>query len=862
MGEVYEAVDTRLDRTVAVKVLPEHLAMNPEARQRFEREARSVSSLNHPNICTLHDIGYETGVAFLVMERLEGETLQERLGRGPLPTPEVTRTASQIADALDKAHRQGLIHRDLKPGNVMLTKSGAKLLDFGLAKNAAESAGAMTLAPTATSPLTAEGTIIGTFQYMSPEQLEGGDASTRSDVFAFGALLYEMIAGQRAFAGQTQASLVAAILKEAPRPLSAIQRGVPPALERLVETCLEKDPDERRQSMHDVLLELRWIDEGKSASAAERPGAPRRSRETIAWAVAALALFAAVSAFVFVSRTSETSGTPQRYHLSIPPPEGTRFEYRRGAMALSPDGRQVAFVARDESEDETRRLWLRSLEQGLAQPLPGTEDASAPFWSPDSRSIGFHADGKLKRIDPGGGPPRVVCDADRLRGAFWGDDDLIVFAQHSGPLRSIPASGGEPRSVTRVEAGEWSHRHPVRLPDGEHVLYFVRTSLGGSNAVKVGSIHEETSKHLLDADSNAVFARPGHIVFWRDEVLRAQRFDLERLELTGDSFPIAPETRFEPDTNTALFSISNGGVLALHPGQDPTSKSRLALRDREGNELQEVGPLGNFYSPRFSRDGLRVAVDNSGVTNNGDIWVYDVSRSGGLRLTFDIADESDPQWSPDGTRVVFVTSKAETEEDIHIVDVSGAGQPRPLVATELSEAPTDWSTDGRWMAFEASAVWPSQRDIWLYSFENGESRRFLATPFDEYHGQFSPDGRWLAYVSDESGREEVYIRSLPEGSSRWQVSVDGGYGPRWRADGKELFYASRDGNLMSVEVAGGDALTLSTPVALFPIRMRFQFSDHYDVAPDGRRFIVNTALADEGTDPMAILIGWRGDLKR
>jgi len=869
MGEVYRAKDMRLDRIVAVKVLPSHLSDNPDRRQRFEREARAVSSLNHPHICALYDVGQQDSahgiVHYLVMEHLQGETLAGRLQRGALPAEEALPFALQIADALDKAHRQGVIHRDLKPGNIMLTKAGAKLLDFGLAKTGeggrAGSAG-LTAAPTATSPLTAEGAIVGTFQYMAPEQLEGEEADARSDIFSFGVVLYEAISGRKAFEGKTQASLAAAILKESPRPLAETQALTPPALERLVSTCLVKDPDERRQSMHDILLELRWIAAGGRSGAGEAavsppPAGGRRLRETIAWAAVAAGVLAAASA-IFLPGLRTPARQPARFHAAMPPPEGSFFDYFHGPMALSPDGGRIVFVARD-AEGE-RQLWLRAFDEPSARPLQGTGDAASPFWSPDGRSIGFFAEGNLKRIETAGGPPDVLCEADGRDGGTWSPEGVILFSRPpNSVIHRIPASGGKPEPVTTFDptAGDFGHRSPWFLPDGRHFLYSARRGVGGANPLLVASLDGGKPKLLLEISSNAIYSPTGHLLYWRDGAVRAQPFDPERLEITGEPVAVAPGAHFEVDSGTAFFSASQNGTLAYHLGGSATTQTRLVLRDRRGAEVGTAGPPGNFYSPRFSRDGRRIAVDNSGIENNGDIWIYDPARPVTTRLTFDAADESSPVWSPAGDRVAFFTHKAGNR-DLHIRPLSGPGGEEILLATDASEVPLDWSWDGQWIAFEraeSSGSW--QRDIWILSLADRQARSFQATPFQEDAAQFSPDGRWLAYDSDESGRHEVYVRPFPAGEGVWQISVDGGIVPRWRADGREMFYLAADGRLMSVPLAPGkDGVGAGAPVALFPANMRFGYGRHYDAAPDGQRFVINTWIVDAGSQPMSLMLNW------
>ena len=551
MGEVYRARDTRLDRTVAIKVLPQHLADTPEARQRFEREARAVSALNHPHICTLHDVGSQDGTEFLVMEYLEGETLAARLEKGPLPLEQVLKLGVEISDALDKAHRQGIIHRDLKPGNIMLTKSGAKLLDFGLAKAALPLASVATLtaAVTRTTPVTQQGTIVGTFQYMSPEQVEGKEVDARSDIFSFGAVLYEMVTGQRAFQGKSQLSVASAILEKEPAPISTAKPMTPPMMERAVNRCLAKEPDDRWQTARDLELELKWIAGSGSQSAVAAPVIARNKiRELVAWIVAGVCALAAVTFGVL--HWSHTPEKPRvvRSYVKATLSSGFLFSGQVSGFALSPDGLRLAYVALNANGKGG--LWVRPLDSLQAQPLAGTDDASYPFWSPDSRTIGFFAGGKLKRIEASGGPPLTLCDAPLPRGGSWSQAEEILFAPNlNAPLFRVPASGGTATPVTSLDAakGEVTHRWPQFLPDGRHFLYLAGSPYGlkenPMNSVVVGSLDSKERKLLMHTHSSATYAS-GHILFLRQNTLMAQPFDAKRLEFTGEAFPVAdPDER-------------------------------------------------------------------------------------------------------------------------------------------------------------------------------------------------------------------------------------------------------------------------------------------------------------------------------
>jgi eukaryotic-like serine/threonine-protein kinase len=861
MGEVYLARDTRLERTVAIKVLPPHLAESPELLQRFEREARAASSLNHPNICTLFDVGREGGLHYLVMEHLQGETLARRIERGAVPVEEALTIAIQIADALDRAHRQGLVHRDLKPANVMLTRSGAKLLDFGLAKLAGPGVTDLTSAPTQASPLTAHGAIVGTFQYIAPEQLEGAPADARSDIFSFGATLYEMITGRRAFEGKTQASLAAAVLKETPRPISAIQPSTPPALERLVATCLAKDPEERRRTMHDVLLELRWIAKGSAAGERIDRDAPavtvRRSREPLAWTIAAIAILAAAAA-LFLPRSDRASERTARtrLHAEISPPEGIAFDYRHGPMALSPDGTRVAFVGRDAAGE--RSLFVRALDEPEAAKLAGTVNADFPFWSPDGKSIGFFAAGRLLRIDADRGTPDVLAETGDGAGGAWGANGVILFASRTyRGIQRIAESGGKPETLTQPGPDDFGHRWPAWLPDGQHFLFSVRRG-GGVNAVLIGSLDGAEPEQFIDVFTNAVFVPPDRILFWRDGALRIQPFDPRRRVLAGQPVAVAPGVRFAVELGAALYAATPD-MLAYYTGGEETTQSRLVLRNRQGSEVGAVGVPGNYYSPRFSPDGRRVAVDNSGTDNNGDIWVYELARPGGTRLTFDAVDESDPVWSPTGDRIAFFSTQGGGS-DVLGIRVSGSAKPEKLLATPAREGVWDWSPDGQHLAIESRLSNRDQRDLLILSLADGTTRPFADSPFEESHAKFSPDGRWLAFTSDETGRDEVYVRPFPQGEGKWRVSVAGGTTPRWRGDGRELFYGASDGKLMALPVTtSGSTFEPGSPQPLFATRLRFEDGGHYDVAPDGATFVFNEWVEERDPRPMSIVLGWNAE---
>jgi serine/threonine protein kinase len=875
MGEVYKARDTRLERTVAVKVLPQHLSASPEVRQRFEREAKTISSLSHPHICALYDVGNQDGVEYLVMEFLEGETLTERLLKGALPAEQVLRYGIEMADALDKAHRQGIVHRDLKPGNIMLTKSGVKLLDFGLAKAVApvSSTSGLSVLPTqAGASLTQEGTILGTFQYMAPEQLEGKEADVRTDIFAFGAVLYEMATGQKAFSGRSQASLIGAIMHTEPPPVSTVQPMTPPALDRVVKTCLAKDAEDRFQTAHDVKLQLQWIAEGGSLVGLPAPVAARRkSRERIAWLAAAVATLAALGlAFLTLSRPREPA---RMVATSILPPEKTAFVFDGGPMALSPDGRRLAFVA--PSSDGRNLLWVRPLNAVSAQPLAGTDGATYPFWSPDSRFLGFFAGTKLKKIDASGGPPQSLCDAPNGRGGTWNRGGAIVFSPSArDPLQRVSSAGGAAAPVTEFDSSkqEFSHRFPAFLPDGRHFLFLAqRVGAGDQNPpeICVGSLDSKERRLLVRASSNAIYAPPsegaaqGHILFTRERTLLAQAFDAKRLRLTGEPFPVGEQVQYFGAFGFGVFSASENGSIAYQSGGSG-GLSQLAWFDRAGKQIEVVGAPAEYVRLRLSHDGRRVALDiNDPQTGRLDIWIYDLSRKVLTRLTFELANNIFPVWSPDDGRIVFSSSRKGLL-GLYQKASSGTGTDEALFSQETSvKIPSDWSQDGRFLVYHAidtrsKTGW----DLWVFSVEEKKPFLFLSTPATDNMARFSPDRRWLAYQSDESGRTEVYVQSFPARGGKWQISTNGGAQPIWSRSGKELFYVAPDGKLLAVGVtAGASGFEAGTPQALFETRMKSALGWRYDVSTDGR-FLINTVLGETRANPITLVQNWAAELKK
>jgi eukaryotic-like serine/threonine-protein kinase len=866
MGEVYRARDTRLDRTVAVKVLPSHVASQPEVRQRFEREARAVSSLNHPHICTLHDIGHQDGVDYLVMEHLEGETLASRIDRGPLPAEELLRCAIEVADALDRAHRGGLIHRDLKPGNIMLTKSGTKLLDFGLAKSIGASPvpTQLTASPTMTSPLTAAGTIVGTWQYMSPEQLEGSEADPRSDLFALGAVIYEMATGRRAFEGKTQASVIASILKEHPRPMSELRPTSPPALERVVRQCLAKDPDERWQSAGDLKRELKWIAEGgaqapASAQALAPSAAPRR--RILAWLpwAAGLLLAGAGLAGGWALRPVPVPATVLRSSLLLPP--GTSLDSQNKSLALSPDGSRLAMVTGEP--DGPPRVWVRSMDSLSAQPLAGTDGASYPFWSPDSQQIGFFADHKLKKIPASGGTVVALCDAEEGRGASWSSGGTIVFAADAyGPLLQVPAAGGQPVAVTALEKDGATHRLPHFLPDGKHLFYFVDLGTGTTDGSGIHLLDLETKKseRILPSQSEGIHVEPGYLVFVRDGNLFAQPFDLSSMRPTGEAAPIAERVMFNSFRYTGGYTLSPTGLLLFQSGMS-TGKRQLTWFDLDGRKTGTVGEPATFAGlggATLAPDGRHAAISVQTGEGKTDIWTYDLDRGIGTRFTFGPGPAGFPVWSHDGTQIAYAGDVGQ----LMIKNADGASEATPLVSTSAANRliPLSFAPDGSALIYRLQGT-KTRWDLWVLPLQGDrQPAPLVATPAAESGAAVSPDGRWLSYISDESGKGELFVIPFPGGGAKRQISSGGALSGMWIGDGREIAYVTLSRKLMAVPVAArGSTLEIGSPRPLFggqelPGPGRF--------SPDGRRFLAMVALEEESRPPLTLVTNWWAELAR
>ena len=857
---MYKARDTRLGREVAIKVLPARTSSSPEARQRFEREAKTISRLAHPHICALYDVGNQDGVEYLVMELLDGETLSERLGRGPIAPEQTLRFGQEIADALDKAHRQGIVHRDLKPANVMLTRSGVKLLDFGLAKavEPASNPGEVTSLPTQQG-LTQEGMILGTFQYMAPEQLEGKDADARTDIFAFGAVLYEMATGRKAFAAASQASLITAIMSSEPPSISSSQPMSPPALDRVARTCLAKDPEDRWQSAADVRRELRWIAESSAAGVAPPVAVPsrRRSRERIAWVIAALAALLGVAG-VFAGRRA--ASPPELVRFSIAPPAGQLFA---DTIALSPSGRQVLFTLRDVAG--TFSVWTRSLDTLEMRRLPGTDGTRYPMWSPDGREIAFFSEGKLKRTSAEGGSVQTICDSGSGFGGSWSREGTILFTREFGtPIVSVPASGGAPMPVTELDAarGDVAHFFPDFLPDGRHFVFVARNLDPEKTEVRLGTLGERGAKPLFHADSAAIYADPGYLLFARDNAVFAWKFDTKALRLEGEAIPAFETALYRTEENRIEASAAAGRVAYLQFAP----RRRLVWVDRKGRELGTVGDVAFYEDLRLSPDGRRVAVarHDSEHGQNLDLWVYDVERGTGARITSSRTDEFSPIWFPDGERLAYVSDRGGSGfYDLYEHGI-GEGADRTLLTTKQDKVLPSFSRDGRILLFSVSedAVYRT----YVMPIPGEPHRLAASSRFSEDHPEISPDGLWVAFASIESGQREVYVVPV-SGGARIQVSVGGGKDAIWRRDGRELFYIGKDGVLMSVpfESSAGRA-QVKDPQPLFVLDLGISGIDSsrrpYDVAPDGDRFLVIRRTTDAPKDDAVVVLNWQAVLGR
>jgi serine/threonine protein kinase/Tol biopolymer transport system component len=903
MGQVWRAEDTKLGREVALKVLPEEFAQDPERMARFEREAKVLASLNHPNIATLY--GLETtpvipsegspeeieklnfqhspasgdpstsaslgdasaqddsrAVTFLAMELVEGEDLSERILRGAIPVEEAIPIALQIAEALEAAHEQGIVHRDLKPANIKLRPDGTvKVLDFGLAKawdaDAADSG--LSLSPTVTRHATAAGVILGTASYMSPEQARGTSVDRRADIWSFGVVVWEMLTGQKLFEGVTVSDILASVLKEAPS-LDALPSNTPASVHKLVARCLDKDPKTRLRDIGEARIVLENPDEadlGEETAIQQVDKNPWRRR--MGWMTTAVAGTLALVLGVLLLGRAEPEERVIRFETP-PPPEGW-FHLapdNPGPVAVSPDGRMLAYSGR--STEGLVQLWVRALDEAAARPLSGTDNAQYPFWSPDSRRIGFFSGNKLRVVDAAGGPPLALCDASDGKGGTWNEDGVIVFApSYNSPLHRVSQVGGESVPVTEfnVERKDNSHRHPRFLPGGKHFLYMARSATGSAegHAVVVGSMDGVEEKVLFRAPAGVEYAS-GHILFARDTTLLARPFDAKTLEFDGESVPLAEVvTLLAPGTVVGVYSASQNGVLAYQARQAQDGAYRLVWRDREGNELGILGEPGSYDEVHILPGGelAAVALEEGGI---GDVWVIDLRRELFTRFTFDPGYESGLTPSPNGDALFYSAEKNGVYALVK-KEIGGSGEGVVLFESTTEMYPSSVSPDGRHLAFFKGGD-DSSWDIWILPLAGeSEAYEFIQSDFGEAYAMFSPDGKWLTYMSNESGRPEIYVMAFPEPGRKWQISTDGGLSPRWRKNGTEIVYHANDGTLTAVSVEARDGgLLIGEAKELFNTRLQPAGSHLWSMAPDGERFLALETMTEHNAPNLSVVVNW------
>jgi len=879
MGEVYRARDTRLQRDVAIKVLPEAFAADPDRLARFEREAQLLASLNHPHIAAIYGLEERA----LVLELVEGETLANRIARGPIPIDEALPIAGQIAEALETAHEQGIIHRDLKPSNIKVSPEGdVKVLDFGLAKlteprseirdSGSVAVAALTMSPTITSPMiTGVGVLLGTAAYMAPEQAKGRPADKRSDIWAFGCVLYEMLTGRRAFEGEDVADTLAAVLRAEP-DWSALPADTPPHVRPLVKSCLDKDRKTRIPDISAVRFLVEKAASPDVARAASLPGTGGTSNR-IWQAAAALLAVTTVAAAVGWWHVSARPIAPSSTRFFVYPPDKTTIvtNGQRGtSVSISPDGSKLAFTARDASGKVL--LWIRPIDALTAQPLPGTDDASYPFWSPDSRFVAFFAQQKLQKIAASGGPPQTLCNGNG-RGGAWNQDGTIVFnTGPSGTLSHVSSAGGQPSEFMRPANGQ-GYAFPWFLPDGRHFLFYAYAGSTDKGGVFVGSLDSADSKRLTGADTAAVYdSQSHHLLFVRQGTLLAQRFDPALQQLAGEPMAIAEPVEARVIQAIAAFSVSNNGILAYGVGVGVASDLQMAWFDRHGKQVEAVGPPGNYRGVDLAPDGQHVAAHRHDG-NGGDIWVTDLARGTTSRFTFDASQEnSSPIWSPDGATIAYASVR-NGKPGIYRKPANNAGVEERLIEFE-SQNPISlmsWSPDGRAIVYDV--VDPKTReDLWILPLSgNREPSAFMNTTFNQTKGQISRDGKWIVYTSNETSPNEIYVQSFPAGAGKWQVSTNGGVFPRWRADGRELFYmtVATGGKMIAVEVqSNSSTFEARSPRELFdssyvnlPHAAPYQT---YAVSADGQRFLipVPSSVGSDTAFPIAVIENWAAGIAK
>jgi len=857
MGEVYRARDTRLDRIVAIKIIPTQLQSDPDLKARFEREARAISSLQHPHICTLFDVGHQDGTAFLVMEYLEGETLASRLLKGPLPVEQVLKVAIEIADALEKAHRQGMIHRDLKPGNIMLTKSGAKLMDFGLAKARVVPGTASTnlpggpLTPSTptlnvsilTSPvaaLTQKGAIVGTFQYMAPEVLQGSEADARSDIFSFGCVLYEMATGNRAFDGKSQVGVLAAILEKEPEPISSAQPFAPPALDRLIRNCLTKDPDQRWQSAHDLKVQLQTISEmgSKAGVPVAVVGARRQHRQllgalgAIGWVLALGALIGAL----YYSRLASDERQPTRAEVDLP--TGTSMIFGAfGGIAISPDGRKVAFPS---AASNVAIIWIRDLESGKASSVAGTDGASFLFWSPDSRMVGFFAGGKLRTVSASGGPVQIICDAPAGRGGSWSQAGVILFTPNiEEGLFKVAEAGGTPEQVTKLGANGFTHRNPLFLPDGKHFLFSRRAVGASSGDLYSGSLDGGDTKLAVERASNASYTQ-GYLLYVRDRNLLAQRFDPGSLTVSGNPIPVTEDIEYWNAKDLGDFSASANGTLVYRKAE--SSQSRFAWVKLPGKETEEFGdPMtgidsssGSVQTSRLSMDGKRIVFAKREPSSpDSELWVFEIDHKTLTRQASNAAGGMSSAFSPDGAKIAISTVFGGGTTTTMVIKSLSTGQEEKQETPDRKLSYVDsWTPDGKYLIMRIQDP-KTLFDLYAQPVAGGSPIPLLTQSYNEYGGLLSPNGKWMAYLSNESGRTELYVTDFPAVHSKFQISSDGAYWHAWSHDGKHLYFANGN-KLLASEIRNPDTMEFSNTEVVTTL----EGVQPIAFAPDGRLLVL------------------------
>ena len=870
MGEVYLARDPKINREVAIKVLPPTFSADIERLRRFELEVQASGQLNHPNILAVYDVQMHDGSPYVVYELLEGETLRQRLHGGPVPPRKAIDYGVQIANGLTAAHEKGIVHRDLKPDNLFITQDNRiKILDFGLAKlteaihNIEEQTDVLTRRVN-TNP----GAVMGTAGYMAPEQIRAERVDHRADIFCLGLVLYEMLSGRRAFRGDSAVETLNAILKEDPPQLSESNDQINPALERVVLHCLEKKAARRFQSAGDVafaLDSLSGLSSGRTMAEALNVPAPRQ-KAWLRWAIGAallLVLIAALSlAFRYLTRTPAEEGL---IRFSILLPQDVTISGTTPALAVSPDGRHIAFIAAQQGQN---LLWLRSLDSFTPKPLAALEISGSPtppFWSPDSRFIGFFAGGKLKKIEASGGPPQTLCDIPGARGGSWNHDGVIVIGSTAGALFRVSQAGGEPTPLTTLDQSRFqtSHRWPYFLPDGRHFLFFVRSGKVENTGVYVGSLDSQETRQLLPNVLSAVYAPPGYLLFLRNETLMAQPFDANALKLTGEQVPVAEQIAFNPGLGRGAFSVSENGVLAFRTGGGQIDQPLWF--DRTGKQIGSLSEAGQYFNLAwFPIDEKQVAVDRTDPqTGTNDIWLFDLSRNDvSSRFTTDPAGDSSPVWSPDGKRIVW-TSYRTGNWSLFEKAASGGGSEEAILVSPEEKLPDDWSRDGQFIVYESFGS-KTKWDLWLLRMADKNSSPLLQSEFNERQAHLSPDGKYIAYTSDKSGSMAVYVQTVPLSGSEWRISTGVGAQPRWRRDGRELFYIGADRKLMVVEVKLGPPFQVGVPKPLFETRVPTitDFRNHYVVTADGQRFLINSMTEARGTTPIDVVKNWTALLKR